>query len=70
MSLAELLRAESSEYEFLAEWHGERAPLDDDHLFIRSEERFCTDRARALPFGAVSVSQPVRLVETEADDRR
>jgi hypothetical protein len=32
MSLAELLRAKSSEYELLAEWHGERAPLDEDHL--------------------------------------
>ena len=32
MSLAELLQAKSSEYELLAEWHGERAPLDEDHL--------------------------------------
>jgi hypothetical protein len=32
MSLAEVLRAKSSEYELLAEWHGERAPLDADHL--------------------------------------
>ena len=24
--------AKSSEYELLAEWHGERAPLDKDHL--------------------------------------
>lgn len=32
MSLAEVLRAKSCEYELLAEWHGERAPLDDDHL--------------------------------------
>jgi hypothetical protein len=32
MTLAELLRAKSSEYEVLAEWHGERAPLDEDHL--------------------------------------
>jgi hypothetical protein len=32
MSLAELLRAKSSEYELLAEWQGERAPLDEDHL--------------------------------------
>jgi hypothetical protein len=32
MSLAEVLRAKSSEYELLAEWHGERAPLDEDHL--------------------------------------
>lgn len=32
MSLAEVLRAKSSEYEFLARWLGERAPLDDDHL--------------------------------------
>jgi hypothetical protein len=32
MSLAEVLRAKSSEYELLAEWHGERALLDDDHL--------------------------------------
>jgi hypothetical protein len=30
VSLAELLRAKSSQYEFLAEWHGERAPPDDD----------------------------------------
>ena len=32
MTLAELLRANSSEYELLAEWHGERAPLDEQHL--------------------------------------
>jgi hypothetical protein len=32
MSLSELLRTKSSEYEVLAEWHGERASLDDDHL--------------------------------------
>jgi hypothetical protein len=32
MSLAEVLRAKSSEYELLAEWHGERAPLGEDHL--------------------------------------
>jgi hypothetical protein len=32
MSLGELLRVKSSEYELLAEWHGERASLDDDHL--------------------------------------
>jgi predicted transcriptional regulator len=32
MSLAEVLRAKSSEYELLAEWHGERAPLDEEHL--------------------------------------
>jgi len=31
MRVAEVLRAKSSEYELLAEWHGERAPLDDDH---------------------------------------
>ena len=32
MTLAELLRAKSSEYELLAEWHAERAPLDDEHF--------------------------------------
>ena len=32
MSLAELLRTKSSEYELLAEWHGERAPLDEEHV--------------------------------------
>jgi hypothetical protein len=32
MSLGELLRTKSSEYELLAEWHGERAPLDVEHL--------------------------------------
>jgi hypothetical protein len=32
MSLGELLREKSSEYELLAEWHGERAPLDDEHF--------------------------------------
>jgi hypothetical protein len=30
--LVELLRTKSGEYEFLAEWHAERAPLDDQHL--------------------------------------
>lgn len=32
MSLVEFLRTKSSEYELLAEWHAERAPLDDQHL--------------------------------------
>jgi len=32
MSLVGLLREKSSEYELLAEWHAERAPLDDEHL--------------------------------------
>jgi hypothetical protein len=32
MSIVELLRMKSSEYELLAEWHGERAPLDDQHF--------------------------------------
>lgn len=35
MSLGEVLRAKSSEYELPAEWHGERAPLDDEHLVAR-----------------------------------
>ena len=32
MSIGELLRTKSSEYELLAEWHAERAPLDDEHF--------------------------------------
>jgi hypothetical protein len=32
MSLGELLRTKSGEYELLAEWHAERAPLDDGHF--------------------------------------
>ena len=32
MSLVELLREKSGEYELLAEWHAERAPLDEDHF--------------------------------------
>ncbi len=32
MSLGELLRMKSSEYELLAEWHAERAPLDEEHF--------------------------------------
>ena len=32
MSLGALLRTRSNQYELLAEWHGERAPLDEDHL--------------------------------------
>jgi hypothetical protein len=32
MSLGELLRAKSSEYELLAEWHAERAPFDEEHF--------------------------------------
>jgi hypothetical protein len=32
VSLGELLRTKSSEYELLAEWHAERAPLDDEHF--------------------------------------
>ena len=31
MSLGERLRTKSSEYELLAEWHRERAPLDGQH---------------------------------------
>ena len=36
MSPGELLRARSSPYELLAEWHAERAPLDDQH-FVASQ---------------------------------
>ena len=32
MTLGELLRTKSSEYELLAEWHAERAPVDDEHF--------------------------------------
>jgi hypothetical protein len=32
MSLSELLRTKSSECELLAEWHAERALVDDQHL--------------------------------------
>jgi hypothetical protein len=32
VTLGELLRMKSSEYELLAEWHAERAPVDDEHL--------------------------------------
>ena len=32
MNPGELLRAKSSEYELLAEWHAERAALDDEHF--------------------------------------
>jgi hypothetical protein len=32
MSLGELLRTKSSEYELLAEWRAERAPLDGEHF--------------------------------------
>ena len=34
MSPGDLLRAKSSEYELLAEWHAERAPLDDEHFVV------------------------------------
>jgi hypothetical protein len=29
--IGELLRTKSSEYELLAEWHAERAPVDEEH---------------------------------------
>ncbi len=32
LSLGELLRTKSSEYELLAEWHAERAPIHEQHL--------------------------------------
>jgi hypothetical protein len=32
VSLGELLRTKSGEYELLAEWHAERAPVDDQHF--------------------------------------
>ncbi len=32
MSLVEVLWAKSREYEVLAEWHAERAPLDEQHF--------------------------------------
>jgi hypothetical protein len=32
VSVVELLRTKSSEYELLAEWHAERASLDDEHF--------------------------------------
>ena len=36
MSVVELLRTKSGEYELLAEWHAERAPLDEEH-FVASQ---------------------------------
>jgi hypothetical protein len=32
VNLGEVLRTKSSEYELLAEWDAERAPLDDQHV--------------------------------------
>lgn len=32
MSVVEFLRTKSGEYELLAEWHAERAAVDDEHL--------------------------------------
>lgn len=32
MNLATLLRSRADEYELLAEWHGERAPLNEEHV--------------------------------------
>jgi hypothetical protein len=32
MSLGAFLRTKSGEYELLAEWHAERAPVDDQHF--------------------------------------
>jgi hypothetical protein len=32
VSVGELLRTKAGEYELLAEWHAERAPLDDRHF--------------------------------------
>ncbi len=32
MNPGELLSMKSGEYEFLAEWHAERAPLEEQHL--------------------------------------
>lgn len=32
VSLGELLRTKSGEYELLADWHAEQAPVDDQHL--------------------------------------
>jgi hypothetical protein len=31
VSLVEYLRARSGDYELLAEWHAERAPVDEQH---------------------------------------
>jgi len=36
VSVVELLRTKSGEYELLAEWHAERAPLDEEH-FVASQ---------------------------------
>jgi hypothetical protein len=32
VSVVEFLRTKSGEYELLAEWHAERAAVDDEHL--------------------------------------
>jgi hypothetical protein len=32
VSLVELLRTKSGEYDLLAEWHAERAPVDEQHV--------------------------------------
>jgi len=46
MSLGELLRTKSSEYELLAEWHAERAPLDNDHMVACQAMAGGRDRAQ------------------------
>jgi hypothetical protein len=33
VSLGELLRTKSGEYELLAAWHAERAPVDEEYRF-------------------------------------
>jgi hypothetical protein len=32
VNLVEILRTKSGEYELLAQWHAERAPVDDQHF--------------------------------------
>jgi len=57
MSISELLRTKSTEYELLAEWHAERAPLDDEHLVA----------CQAMAVVGIALREVAEAIEAEGD---
>jgi hypothetical protein len=60
MRLGELLRTKSSEYELLAEWHAERAPLDEEHCVAY----------QAMAVVGIVLREVAAAIDTEASGER
>jgi hypothetical protein len=59
MSFAELLRTKSSEYELMAEWHAERASLDEEHLVA----------CQAMAVVGIVLREVAEAIDLESDEQ-